>query len=182
MTDDYSGARRLMKPIEDAAILDPVADVLETVASPVFTPRLKELLEGRKWLGHPLHPVLTDVPIGFWTCAWFLDFSRDPGVRRASDALVGLGVLSAVPTVLAGLVELMRTSGETRRIATLHGLMNVAATGAYAMSYRARRKGSRAKAFLLAQLGALVVTGSAYLGGELVYHRGMGVEEPASDS
>lgn len=161
-------------------MLDPIGDVLESVAAPLFPGKLRELLEGRKWLGHPLHPVLTDVPIGFWTCAWFLDFSRDPGVQRASDALVGLGVLSAVPTLLAGLVEFMRTSGETRRVATLHGLMNVVATSAYAWSYQARRRGSRAEALLLAQVGALVATGSAYLGGELVYGRGVGVE-PATD-
>jgi uncharacterized membrane protein len=172
---------RLTKPIEDAAVLDPVGDLLENVTAPVFTPRLKELLEGRKWLGHTLHPVLTDVPIGFWTCAWFLDFSKDPGIQRASDALVGMGVLSALPTLLAGLAEFLRTSGDTRRIATLHGLMNVVATSAYALSYGARRRGARAKALLLAQVGALVVTGSAYLGGDLVYRLGVGTET-ASDT
>ena len=173
-------SRRVTKSIEEAGVLDPIGDVLETIVAPIFPEKLKELLEGRKWMGHPLHPVLTDLPIGFWTCAWFLDFSNDLGVQRASDALVGMGVLSAVPTLLAGLVEFLRTSGETRRIATLHGLLNVLATSAYAWSYQARRNGSRAKALLLAQVGALVATGSAYLGGELVYGRGVGVE-PATD-
>src|SRR5438552_15566657 len=62
---------------------------------------VKTFLNGT-WLGHPLHPVLTDLPIGAWTSALFLDAF---GMCRAADSAVGLGILSAIPTALAGMAD-----------------------------------------------------------------------------
>lgn len=58
-------------------------------------PGVKETLSGT-WLGHPLHPVLTDLPIGFWTSAVVLDVMGRQH-RPAAQRLVALGVISAIP-------------------------------------------------------------------------------------
>src|SRR5437764_309899 len=57
------------------------------------------------WLGHPLHPVLTDVPIGFWTAAFVFDIVPFRGSGKAARTMVGLGTLTALPTALSGLAD-----------------------------------------------------------------------------
>ncbi len=53
------------------------------------------------WLGHPLHPVLSDVPLGAWTAALALDGIEAASGRRelgpGADAAitVGLGGVAA---------------------------------------------------------------------------------------
>ena len=56
-------------------------------------PALKDFLHGT-WLGHPLHPVLVQVPIGTWTSAGMLD--AIPAMRPAATMLIGTGVAAAV--------------------------------------------------------------------------------------
>src|SRR6516162_6824784 len=41
-----------------------------------------ELLHGGRWVGHPLHPALSDLPIGLWAGVMVLDATdRDPAPR-----------------------------------------------------------------------------------------------------
>src|SRR3989442_255596 len=60
--------------------LEPVADFLQKVVAGSYkllgSPgrSLKTFMHGT-WLGHPLHPVLTDIPIGAWTIAILFDLS-----------------------------------------------------------------------------------------------------------
>src|SRR6185369_10409995 len=62
---------------------------------------VKDVLSGT-WLDHPLHPMLTDLPIGFWTSAWVLDIVGGERDRDAARTLIGAGVLCAVPAALSG--------------------------------------------------------------------------------
>src|SRR5436853_7907312 len=64
---------------------------------------VKDFLSGT-WLGHAAHPVLTDLPIGSFTSALALDLLG--GEDAGAQTLVGLGILSALPTALTGLSEL----------------------------------------------------------------------------
>ena len=82
----------------------PTAWLSQALSRVTHRPPISTALAGT-WLGHPLHPVLTDVPIGFWTSAFVLDASHQAGVRRVSRFLIGAGVLSAVPTVVTGLAD-----------------------------------------------------------------------------
>jgi hypothetical protein len=88
--------------LERARTLDAaVGPVREVGRSVLDSDRLRDLLSGTM-LGHPAHPMLVDLPIGFWTSAMALDFTgrrQRPAARR----LVGLGVLSALPTMASGL-------------------------------------------------------------------------------
>src|SRR3954469_1916454 len=86
--------------IENAGPLDPVVKVLRKVTQAAIRPQgLSDLLHG-VWLGHPLHPVLTDIPIGAWSSAAILDLV--PGTGPASSTLIAAGCAAAVPTAVTG--------------------------------------------------------------------------------
>lgn len=161
-------------------------DALDKAAAPVASGvgkvirhgTLKDVLSGT-WLGHPLHPMLTDVPIGAWTCAFVLDLIGDERTERASELLVGLGTLSALPTAAAGLSDWSDTWGDDRRLGMAHAAGNVAAVAAYGLSYMARRGGNHRRGVGLAFVGATVATAGAYLGGHLGWRRGVNVNRNA---
>ena len=132
--------------------------------------RYKDLLHGR-WLGHALHPVMVDLPIGFWTSAWVLDLV---GARRSARFLSAAGSLSALGAAATGVADWSVTDGRERRLGILHGLLNVTALGFQAASVVSRRHYR-----LLSWTGAAIATGSAYLGGELVFSRGLMVDHDA---
>ncbi|MDQ4133732.1 MAG: Rieske (2Fe-2S) protein [Actinomycetota bacterium] len=131
------------------------------------------------WLGHPAHPMLTDVVIGSWTSAFFLDLLGGKPARPAADRLVGLGVLAALPTAAAGLADWADSSSVDRRVGLVHALINVKATALYSLSYLARRRGRRSAGVALGLLGAAAATVSGHLGGHLSYRRGVNVNRNA---
>ena len=144
--------------------------------------RIKDALSGT-WLGHPLHPLLTDIPIGAWTSSLLFDALRDPRLEGASDALVGVGVLTALPTAVTGLSDLTdAVADEDRRIGAAHAAGNITAVVLYAASYIARKRGRRIAGRILSELGMISVSGAGFLGGHLAYRRGMGVDQNAFDS
>ena len=154
--------------------LDRLGRTLGVAFSNVVRPgALKDLLSGT-WLGHPTHPMLTDVPIGAWTSSFVLD-SLGPGSERASDALIGLGVLAALPTAVTGLSDLADVvEQEDRSIGVAHALTNTGAVCLYALSFVQRRRGRRGAGKALSLAGAAVATAGAYLGGHLVFRRVIG--------
>ncbi|MFN2543813.1 MAG: Rieske 2Fe-2S domain-containing protein [Actinomycetota bacterium] len=141
---------------------------------------VKDLLAGT-WLGHPLHPALTDVPLGVWTSSWILDIVGGRKARTASDALLGIGILSAVPTALSGLTDWTDTWGKTQRVGMAHAVGNTAALTLFTLSFASRRRGRRLRGFVLSSLGMAVSTASAYLGGHLAFGRGVGVDNTVFD-
>lgn len=141
---------------------------------------VKDLLSGT-WLGHPLHPMLTDLPIGFWTSAMAVDFLTGKRGHKAADRLIALGVLSAVPTAASGLSDWSDTIGEDRRLGVAHAAGNVVAVGLYSWSWVARKRGKRVKGVALSVLGAGAATAGAYLGGHLAWRKGVNVDRHAWD-
>src|SRR5690242_4052751 len=99
--------------------------------------------------GHPLHPVLTDLPIGFWTSAWVLDLVGGEKHAPTADLLVGIGLLSTVPTALTGAVDRRSLPRRDKTLALVHAASNLTATALYGASYLARRRGERTKGVLL---------------------------------
>jgi uncharacterized membrane protein len=128
-----------------------------------------EWLSGR-WLGHALHPALTDLPIGFWTSAMVADLAGRRS-SRAADLLVALGVASALPTAAAGLVDWSSTEGRTRRIGLAHAALNTTAVAGYAASMVFRAKGKRVRGVATAFAAAGVATLSGFLGGRLAFEK-----------
>jgi nitrite reductase/ring-hydroxylating ferredoxin subunit/uncharacterized membrane protein len=145
---------------------------------------LKDLLSGT-WLGHPLHPLLTDVVIGSFASATVLDVvagdDADPAVRK----LLGLGLTTYPLTALAGVndwADAEPVSDGVRRTGVVHASTNSVAFTLFALSLRARRRGrtGAGRAFALAGAGALVAAG--YLGAHLTYIQGVGVNQSRFDA
>jgi nitrite reductase/ring-hydroxylating ferredoxin subunit/uncharacterized membrane protein len=143
--------------------------------------KLKDVLAGT-WMAHPMHPMLTDVTIGAWTGAAVLDVLGGERSRPGADALVGIGILSAFPTVITGLSDLTDiVDREQRSVGTAHALANVTGLVVWSLSYVARKVGRRRAGMALSMAGTVVMTAAGYLGGHLSYRRGVGVDQTTFD-
>lgn len=154
--------------------LDPVADrvleVADRVAGEPDSPRSRALRG--EWLGHPLHPALTDLPIGFWTSSFVLDLVGGRRMAKASRMLVGAGLLSALPTAAAGLADLREREDQgDRRIGAAHAAANGVATLLYLRSFWHRLRGRRIRGVVTGLAGAAAATAGGYLGGHLAFGR-----------
>jgi nitrite reductase/ring-hydroxylating ferredoxin subunit/uncharacterized membrane protein len=142
-----------------------------------------ELLHGGRWVGHPLHPALSDLPIGLWAGVMVLDATdRDPAPRRGMDAagiLSAAGILAAGATALTGLSDWTVSNEEDRRAGLLHGLLNTVALGLQGASLGTRVAGHRGTARALGAAGFTVTAAAGYLGGHLVFTKGVMVNRVA---
>ena len=148
------------------------------MAGPMMGRRIANVLHGT-WLGHSLHPALTDFVIGAWTAGVLFDTLDALGERtaysRCADVSVGLGVATGLPTVLSGLIDWQYTASDSRRVGLVHGITNISAVLLQTASLVLRGLGARRTARIIsgATYGALFI--SAYLGGELVGRYRLGV-------
>jgi uncharacterized membrane protein len=171
-----------MRGLERDGRLDAPARRLRAIADAVVrSPGAENALRGT-WLGHALHPLLTDFPLGAWMSASFLDLFGGPGARRPAQRLIGFGLLAAVPTAAAGLAEWRATAGGARRVGVVHAGVNSTATLLYGSSWVARRRGSQPTAVALGVVGGLVATTGGYLGGHLSLVRKIGTTDAAFGS
>ncbi len=169
----------LLDRIEKADGLDSVARPLSKAVAKLFPHGpVKDALSGT-WLGHPLHPLLTDVAIGSWTSAFLLDVFGGEATEAAADSLVGAGVVSALPTAISGLSDWSDMLGAERRMGLVHATANVLAVTCYGLSWVARRKGDRSRGVALGLLGASIATVGGFLGGHLSYRQGVNVDRNA---
>jgi nitrite reductase/ring-hydroxylating ferredoxin subunit/uncharacterized membrane protein len=167
--------------VEALPFLDRIADgvqpkVREAVEESGTT--VRNALDG-KWLEVPLHPVLTDVPVGSWTAALVfdgLDAATDSrAARNAADASLVMGILGALGAAVTGLSDWRYLSGGSRRMGVAHGLLNTIGLVLSVVSLLLRATGRR-KAGRLTFLAGYSVSGmAAHLGGELSYNYGVRV-------
>ena len=136
---------------------------------------IKNFLHG-VWLGHSLHPALTDVPIGAWTVGLIFDLF---GPAEAADAAYTLGSLAAVPTALSGTADWLEITDKQRRVGFVHAVLNVVGLGLIVLSLNERLNGRRRAGVVLSTAGYAVASLSAWLGGELVYLLGTSVSRNA---
>ncbi|MGZ7033337.1 MAG: DUF2231 domain-containing protein, partial [Thermoanaerobaculia bacterium] len=166
--------------------LDDIAGPVQEFIHDLFgdARELKNALHGT-WLGHPLHPVLTDIPLGAWTVALVLDAIEEMTGREeleaGADAAIGIGLLGALGAAVTGLTDWSETDGRSRKVGLTHGLLNIAATSLYATSWIMRlRKKQRPNAVALSMLGYAISGASAYLGGHLALGEQVGVDHTAT--
>jgi nitrite reductase/ring-hydroxylating ferredoxin subunit/uncharacterized membrane protein len=177
----------LMRVADNPAI-DQIAEPLSKAVRAVYEAagpggrQAKNALHG-VWLGHPLHPVFTDVPIGAWTTALALDLTAngDAGRRRAATFAMGVGLAGAAGAAVTGLTDWSETDGRSRRAGLIHGLLNVTATTLFATAFALRRNNPRGGGRLCAWTGYAIALGAAYLGGDLVYGQRVGVTHADAD-
>jgi nitrite reductase/ring-hydroxylating ferredoxin subunit/uncharacterized membrane protein len=162
----------------------PAHAVGRTVRDTVPAGPVKDALSGT-WLGHALHPLLTDLPIGTWTSAVLLDWLGGERSEQAADRLIALGLAFSLPASATGATEWAdseATSDSVRRIGLVHATANVGAAALFGASLAARRSGSRATGRLLALAGAGMLGVSGHLGGHLAFAKGVGVDQTAFEA
>ncbi|MDP8976515.1 MAG: Rieske 2Fe-2S domain-containing protein [Actinomycetota bacterium] len=170
---------RLLKRVEHNPALEPLAERLAGAATAALgRGRARNFLSGT-WLGHALHPVLTDFADGAWMAGSFLDLFGPRGAAPAAQRLVGFGLLAAVPTGLTGMAEWAGTDDNERRVGLLHAGTSTAAFGLYACSYLARRRGKHLEGVVLGLAGGVVAFIDGYVGGHLSLVLGVGVGQTA---
>src|SRR6204780_2822298 len=142
-----------------------------------------ELLHGGRWVGHPLHPALSDLPIGLGAGVMVLDATdRDRAPRRGIDAagmLSAAGILAAGATALTGLSDWTVSNEQDRRVGLFHGLLNTVALGLQGASLGTRMAGHRGTARTLGAASLTVTAAAGYLGGHLVFTKGVMVNRVA---
>ena len=162
-----------MRIADVAEPLDPAAEAVQHAITAVPQP-IRNVLDG-VWLGAPLHPALTDVPLGAWTAAAVLDALGS----EAADEVLAVGVLAAVPAALTGLNDWSHLKGDARRVGVVHALMNTMGLTLNIGSLALRHNGRRGLARVLSGVGFLGAAFSAHLGGQLSFGLGVRVNRTA---
>jgi nitrite reductase/ring-hydroxylating ferredoxin subunit/uncharacterized membrane protein len=162
---------RLSDRLEHAEGLDRVVEPVQQVVRRLPPGRVRDALHG-VWLGHPVHPVLVQVPVGAWMSAAFLDALGTDG--DGARHLIGLGLLASVPAAVAGSADWAEMHEQQMRTGVVHAAANTAAIGLYTGSLlaRARRRTGLGKALGYAGLAAVAVGG--LLGGDISYRQAGG--------
>jgi nitrite reductase/ring-hydroxylating ferredoxin subunit/uncharacterized membrane protein len=171
----------MQRMVEALPFLDEIAEdvqpkVQEAVAAGGTTAR--NVLDG-VWLEAPLHPVLTDVPVGAWTATLVFDgldvATGKEAVRHAADASLAFGTLGALGAAVTGLSDWRYLSGGSRRMGVAHGLLNTIGLVLSIVSIILRATGRRNAGRLTFLAGYSISGMAAHLGGELSYHYGLRV-------
>ena len=159
---------RLTLRLEQAVALDQPVQALEPTIRALFgTGKRSAVLRG-EWLGHAVHPVLTDVVLGTWTSASLLDVLGGRDSAASAQKLVGAGLLAAGPTFWSGWAEWSAAPARDKRVGLVHALTNGVALGLYTASWFTRRSGRHDAGARLALAGAAVSGVGAYLGSHLI--------------
>ncbi len=175
------GIVRWTRQLEETAALDTAVHALEPKIRSLFGSGPRGAALRGDWLGHAVHPILTDLVIGTWTSASLLDVVGGRGSAKASQRLIGLGLLAVGPTAWTGWAEWSEAGPREKRVGVVHAVTNAVAIGTYAASWSARRKGRRGRGAVLAMAGAGVSGAGAYLGGHMAIARKVGTHHPAYD-
>ena len=171
-------ANRLIEALGENGTLESLAANVQPAVKRFLdaAPQLKDALRG-KWLGHALHPVLTDVTIGNYTAAFLLDITGRSEMESAADYLLALGILSTVGTAATGAADWSTVKGRARQVGVVHALTNVTALALYVSSLVLRRTGKRKAGITLSYVAGGIASLAGYLGGHLVFEDGIGVNQ-----
>jgi nitrite reductase/ring-hydroxylating ferredoxin subunit len=191
MTTIDGGPRRktpfepLVDQIEAADGLDGPARALAARVRKATAPTaLKEALSGT-WLGHAVHPLLTDVVVGSFLSTTLLDVLGGDDGGRARRRLIGVGILASLPTALTGANDWGDSeygNDPVRRVGLVHAACNAGALTLYAASLPARRNGHGLRGTVLGLGGATLLGLSGYLGGHLSFAQGIGPDQTIYDA
>lgn len=181
---DERPTARAVRTVEQADALDAPGEAIGKYVRGVLGPgALKDAISGT-WLGHALHPLLTDVVIGAFLSATLLDVLGDEHDGKAAERLIGIGLASYAPTAITGMSDWADTEvvdPRIRRVGIAHAGANSVALTLYTASLLARRRGSRRHAKLLGLTGAGALAAAGYLGAHMSFVQGVGPNQTAFD-
>ncbi|HEX2051362.1 MAG TPA: DUF2231 domain-containing protein [Actinomycetota bacterium] len=167
--------------VESAGGLDAAAAPLHRLGRALRASAAGDALRGA-WLGHALHPMATDFPLGAWMSASLLDLIGGPDAREAARRLVAFGLVMAAPTVASGVAEIGAAPPRARRVGVVHAAVNLTATALYAASFVARTRGAHRRGAALGIAGGLCATAGGYFGGHLSLENAVGVDRTHADA
>jgi nitrite reductase/ring-hydroxylating ferredoxin subunit/uncharacterized membrane protein len=185
--------RRWITPVLNAQAVwaDPLGGLMQRIFRTIYGPfpALRDFLHGT-WLGHPVHPMLTDIPIGAFVVAFVLDLVGDAarsGPSSGSTWAIAIGFVSMLAAAVAGYADYIDLSGTSRRVGSLHATAMLLAAVLYFISLGTRlfwwgplhRDTFTALSLWTANAGLLLVLIGGYLGGELVFNLGSQVDRHA---
>lgn len=170
---------RWTRRLEETAALDRPVQAVEPSIRTVFGSGTRGAVLRGEWLGHAVHPLLTDVVLGTWTSASVLDLVGGRDSSASAQRLVAAGLLAAGPTAWTGWAEWSEAGPREKRVGLVHAVTNAVAIGAYAASWFARRSGRHGRGVGLALAGAAVSGVGGYLGGHLASARKVGSHHAA---
>jgi nitrite reductase/ring-hydroxylating ferredoxin subunit/uncharacterized membrane protein len=161
------------------AVADPIYDLLNRLFQETPLRPLKLLASG-VWLNHPLHPLLTDVPVGAWTVALVLELVAlvfaVPNLGLASAIAIGLGILAALAAIATGLMDWMDVDPPEKAVGLVHAALNTTSTilflVAAIMLWQSNWSISLAQ-FVVLAVAYVIIASGAFLSGDLVYRLGV---------
>src|SRR5690348_16855108 len=180
-------------PPESLVLTDRISDALQNAVKLVIGSnrrpprRFKSFLHGT-WLGHPLHPAITDVPIGAWLLAvifdivWLASPTANSWAARGAEVAVLIGILAAIAAAVTGLADWSDSYGAERTVGLYHAGLNSLALILFVVSFFIRLadpSGESVAAAILGFIGIASVLVAAYLGGDMVFGKGTGVNHVA---
>jgi hypothetical protein len=165
--------------LENATALDRPVSAVEPFIRTVFGSGPRGSALRGDWLGHAVHPLLTDLVLGSWTSASVLDLFGGVDSPASAQRLIGTGLLAVGPTAWTGWAEWSEAGPRDKRVGLVHAVTNGVAIGVYAASWIARRRGRHSTGARLALAGAAVSGVAAYLGGHLTEARKVASHHPA---
>ena len=171
--------------VESLPLLDEIAEYVQPkvqVAANAGGKTVRNILDGTP-LELPVHPAITDVPMGSWTATFVFDaldvVSGSKPMRNAADATLTLGILGGFAAAATGLSDWRYLSGGARKMGVAHGLLNVAGLTLSTASLALRAGGNRNAGRLAFLVGFSLTGTAAHLGGELSYEYGLRVNRNA---
>lgn len=138
--------------------------------------------------GHPIHPILVAFPIGLWITSFAVDIlfyvTRHSTLLIISKFLIAAGCIGAVAAAIPGIIDWWSLAEPgVVKVANWHARLNIAALVVFAISLYLRMRshghlvGHRLMIpFGISLVGIILITISGWLGGELVYKHGVGVQ------
>lgn len=192
-TDHVVETAEPTSPAAPPSVTDRISDGLQNAVKAVIGTnrkpprRFKTLLHGT-WLGHPLHPAITDVPIGAWLLAvifdivWLVSPAASAWAARGAEVAVIVGILGAVGAAVTGLADWSDSYGAERTVGLYHAGLNSLALILFIISAALRlgtSDGGSVAAVVLDIVGVISVLVAAYLGGDMVFGKGTGVNHTA---
>ncbi len=181
---DHRPPVRAVEAVEAAGALDGPGKAIGKAVRGVLAPgALKDAISGT-WLGHGLHPLLTDVVIGSFVSATLLDVLGGDRDGKAAERLIAIGIASYPVTAVTGISDYADSEladPAIRRVGLVHAAANSVALGLYAASLRARRNGDSGRGKLLGLAGASALGTAGYLGAHMTFAQGVGPNQTAFD-
>ncbi len=176
---------RALQALENAEALDgPGKTIARSVRNGIGPGAVKDAISGT-WLGHALHPLLTDLVIGSFVSATVLDVIGGRSDAKAAERLIAVGLAAYPPTALTGVSDWADTEPadpRVRRVGLAHAAVNSAALGLYAASLMSRRAGNTARGKALGLAGSAALGVGGYLGGHMAFAQGVGPNQTAYDA